>query len=331
MALLRAEIQIYIYSGTSGSYDATNDLRYTIQKEKLSSEDNVVFEIGELVRDYITHSFNNDYTSTTKWVTVISDLIDSETNLTFSSGGTTTQNFLAFDGYGYFEDAINPQNNLNCLLTTDNIYLPDDTAGKIPIFAEGVGKYVIGSTTTQVTDSGNSNQKIQYITVPANTTDDVVIYGTDDTTVVKTITVNNVCEPKFSPLKITFVNKHGAYQDLWVFKKSVETFDVSDERYKVNTVNESTITYNTYEGQEQRYNTNAKSNLKVNTGFIVENFTSAIEELFLSENVYIRMDSKTLPVIVKSKSFVQKTTLNDRLINYTIDIEFAFNKINNVR
>ena len=43
------------------------------------------------------------------------------------------------------------------------------------------------------------------------------------------------------------------------------------------------------------------------------------------------MDSKTLPVIVKSKSFVQKTTLNDRLINYTIDIEFAFNKINNVR
>ena len=31
------------------------------------------------------------------------------------------------------------------------------------------------------------------------------------------------------------------------------------------------------------------------------------------------------------KSFVFKTSLNDKLINHTIDFEFAFNKINNVR
>ena len=30
-------------------------------------------------------------------------------------------------------------------------------------------------------------------------------------------------------------------------------------------------------------------------------------------------------------NFTKKTGLNDRLINYTIDIEFAFQAINNIR
>ena len=69
----------------------------------------------------------------------------------------------------------------------------------------------------------------------------------------------------------------------------------------------------------------------MNTGFIKEDATKTIEELFLSENVFIRFDSKTLPIIPRSKSFVHKTSLNDKLINYTVDFEFAFNLINNVR
>lgn len=330
MALLRADLNIYVYTGTVGSYSDT-DLKYQISKERLSSDSNIVVEIGELVRDYIDITFNNDYTSSAKWVSVVASLIDSDTDLAFVSNGTQTTNFLAFDGYGYFEDEINPQLSTNALITTDNIYLPDDTAGKIPILAEGVGKYVIGSTTTQITDDGNSNQKIQYITVPANTTDNVVIYGTDDTTVVKTIVVNNVCEPKFTPYKITFVNRMGAYQDLWVFKRSTEKFNVKDESYKVNTINESSLTYNTYQGQKQRQNTNAQTSLTVNTGYVAEDFTSAIEELFLSENVWIRYNSKTLPIMPKTKSMTMKTVLNDRLIDYTLDFDFAFNKINNVR
>ena len=330
MALLRTDLDIYIYSGTQGSHTA-DDLKYSISKEKLSSQSNIVIEIGELVKDYIDVTFNNDYTSITKWVTVVDNLIDSDTNEAFSSGGTNTNHFLAFEGYGYFEDEINPQLSTNGLMTTNNIYLPDDTAGNIPISVEGVGKYVIGGATTQVTDSGNSNQKIQYITVPANTTDNVVIYAIDDSTVVKTMVVNNVCEPKYTPYKITFVNKYGAFQDLYVFKKTTEKFNVKDETYKVNTVNESTLTYNTYEGQRQRYNTNAQTTFTVNTGYVLEDYTSAIEELFLTNNAWNSMDSKTLPIILKSKSMTMKTVLNDKLIDFTIDFDLAFNKINNVR
>ena len=329
MALKSARLEIYIYSGTAGSY-TSSDLKYTLDKDLISGQSNIIFEIGNLVRDYLTHDFNNDYASVTKWVSVVKKLFDTNTDLEFESGSSTVTNFIALDGFGTFEDEINPQLSTNALISADNIYIPENTAGRFPIFAEGVGKVIIDSTTTQITDSGNSNQKIQYITIPANTST-IQVFDTDDTTVRKTITVNNVCEPKYTSFKVTFVNKFGAYEDIYFFKKTTETFSVTDETHKTNSINTSSVTYPTYNGQQQRYNVNAKTSLQMNTGFIKEDATKTIEELFLSENVYIRFDSKTLPIIPRSKSFVHKTSLNDKLINYTIDFEFAFNLINNVR
>ena len=76
MATLKtANLEIYIYSGTSGSY-SDSDLKYTLQKEIISGETKIVFEFAELVRDYLTMTFNNDYTSVTVWVTTIATLID---------------------------------------------------------------------------------------------------------------------------------------------------------------------------------------------------------------------------------------------------------------
>ena len=329
MALKSVTVKIYIYTGTAGSYTA-NDLKYTIQKERLSNQTNIVLEIAELVRDYIDVTFNNDYRSTTIWVTTAETLIDDVTGIEYETGSPKTTNYLAFDGYGHFEDDINPQLSTDALYTSNNFYITEGTAGKFPIFAEGVGKVTIDSTDTQITDSGNSNQKIQYVTIPADSST-IKVYDTDDTTLLKTVTVNNICEPKFTDYKITFVNKYGAYQDIYFFKKTVETFNVTDEMYKVNIVDSDSVDYNTYDGQRQRYNTNAQTSLTMNTGFVKEDFTSAIEELFLSENVWIRWDGQTLPIVPKSKSFTQKTSLNDKLINYTVQFDFAFNKINNVR
>ena len=239
-------------------------------------------------------------------------------------------NYLAVDGYGFFEDEINPELSRNALITSDNIYLPEGTAGKLPIFAEGVGKVRIDSSDTQITDSGNSNQKIQYVTIPANSSE-IKVYDTDDTTLLKTITVTNICEPKFTSYKLTFVNRYGAFEDFFVFKKSIESFDVVSESYKANTINRSNVLYSTAQAQKQITNVNATTKLTVNTGFIKENMNTTVEELLLSENIYIRYEGKTLPLLPLTKSMTHKTHLNDKMINYTIEFEFAFDKINNIR
>lgn len=328
MALKTANLDLYIYSGTSTSY-TSNDLKYQLQKSIVGTNTKILFEISELVSDYITHNFNDDYNSVSIWVTTITTLFD-ETDTIFTYGSPVVETFLAVDGYGYFEDGINPQLSNNALITTNTIYLPEDTTGKLPIYAEGVGKVSIDLVDTEITDNDNTNQKIQYIDIPANSST-VQVYGTDDTTLLRTIRVNNVCEPKYTPYKVTFVNRLGAYQDIYFFKKSLKRIDITDERFKRNTVVNNSVSYGLNAGQEQRYNTNATQSITLNTGFISEDSNSTIEELFLSENVWIKYEGNTLPLIPKTKSLEYKTSLNDKLANYTVDFDFAFNKINNVR
>ncbi len=329
MATLKTtNLEIYIYSGTSGSY-SSSDLKYTLQKQIIPGETKIVFEFAELVRDYLPMSFNNDYTSVCVWVTTVATLID-DSDITFTYGTPVTNTYLALDGYGYYEEEINPQCSTDALITANKIYIPENTAGKLPLYAPGVGKIIIDGTTTQITDNGNSNQKIQYATIPANSSE-IKVYDTDDTTLKKTITIENVCEPKFTIFKITFVNKHGAFEDFYMFKKTTESFNVTDENYQSNIIDNSSVTYNIYKSQQTRFNLNAKTKLTLNSGYVLEESNKTIEELFLSKNVWIRFEDKTLPVIPTSKNFTFKTSLNDKLINHTIDFEFAFNKINNVR
>jgi len=328
MALGSVRMNLYIYEGTVGSYDDTK-LRYTLEKSIIQGESNIVLEIAELVRDYITINFNDDYNSTAIWATAVVYYYDANGNL-FNYSNPQSFNYLALDGYGYFEDEINPELQRHALITSDNIYLPEGVAGKLPIFAEGVGKVTIDSSDTQITDNGNSNQKVQYVTIPADSST-IQVYDTDDSTLLKTINVTNICEPKFTPYKVTFVNKYGAYQDIYFFKKTTESFDVTSESFKTNTINTSTVSYPTNATHRQLYNVNAKTKISLNTGFVVEDMNSTVEELMISENVWIRWEGKTLPILPLTKNMQLKTSLNDKLINYTIDFEFGFNKINNVR
>jgi len=327
MALKRIELQLWIYTGTTTN--APSDPTYSISKEKIQGQDRINFEISELARDYITHNFNNDYLSSCVWVKAFVQKFD-ENDESYSFDNYETIFYEAIDGYSYFQEGASAELSTDCLLSASNIYLPENTSGTIPIWSSGVGKFIIDGVTTQVTDNGNTNQKIQYITVPANSSS-VTIYGTDDSTLKKTITVTNICEPKFTSYKVTFVNRYGAYQDLYFYKKSVESLNVTDENYRSNIIQNSSASYNIYDPQNQRYNVKAETSLKLNTGFLIEDMNTSVEEMYMSENVWIRYNNQTLPINPTSKSLTKKTVLNDRMIDYTVDFKFSFNKINDVR
>jgi hypothetical protein len=59
-----------------------------------------------------------------------------------------------------------------------------------------------------------------------------------------------------------------------------------------------------------------------------------MEELMLSEQVWMTKltdEELVLPIMPRTKSITYKTSLNDRLANYTIEFDMAFDKINNIR
>ena len=73
----------------------------------------------------------------------------------------------------------------------------------------------------------------------------------------------------------------------------------------------------------------------MNTGYVNDDHNAVLEELLLSEQVYYteitETEEKVIPVIPLTKSITYKTSVNDRLANYAVEFEHAFDKINNIR
>jgi hypothetical protein len=151
----------------------------------------------------------------------------------------------------------------------------------------------------------------------------------DTTSGVTKLTVKSESECKFTPYKVTFINKFGVLQDIWFFKRTNEALTTKTEKFKRNII--SNATYNISNHQDKTLTKNGKEKLTLNTGYYPESYNDVFKEMQLSEDCWIEINSQTLPLQVTSSSLAYKTQLNDKIINYTIEVEFAFDTINNVR
>jgi hypothetical protein len=133
----------------------------------------------------------------------------------------------------------------------------------------------------------------------------------------------NVCEPKYEPINVSFVNQLGGWQFLTFFKASSSSMSAKGTDY--NLLPER-LNYNVYRGQFKRFNVNGKEKIKCNTGWVDENYKQIFKQLLLSETILLEGQ----PVKVITQDMDLKTHLNERNINYQIEFEYAFNLVNNV-
>ena len=69
-----------------------------------------------------------------------------------------------------------------------------------------------------------------------------------------------------------------------------------------------------------------KRNVITYTGWVNENYNNLIQDLLLSETILL--DGK--PATAKTQGVELKTRTNNKMINYEIEFDFAFDLINNV-
>ena len=94
--LADCDLTISIYSGTFQSSPSTT---YQLRKNEVANNNFVIFEIGELIKDYIEYSFNGTFgnNGVNLWVkTVATPRNSAGTNL-----DAITTLMMAFDGVGY--------------------------------------------------------------------------------------------------------------------------------------------------------------------------------------------------------------------------------------
>ena len=320
--LTSARLDLYVYTGTQTTDRGA--ITYTINSTAYNNE--LTFEISELVKDYLEITFNGTYTSQMVWV-------DYQITRSISGTPTTADAFVqleAYYGYGYFKDGANPQNDsillqsnttIYKLSTNDLIYpLNANTSIAIAYYLNGV-EVATDSVVNDLTSAG----RIDYL-VYAGSVDTVYL---DDGVDLITLNIENIDECKYTPYKLTFINKFGALQDLWMFKRSNLSLSTNEEKYKSNIV--SGASYDTSLHQSKILTKQGNEKLTLNSGFYIEEYNEVFRQITLSDGVWIEIENQTLPVNITSSNLEFKTSLNDKLINYTIDVSFAFDKINNIR
>lgn len=168
--------------------------------------------------------------------------------------------------------------------------------------------------------------------VDINLVDEVRVYrdGAYDKVVIKTMQ----CD-KYPDRKVTFVNKLGALQDVYFFAKEVESITSTSEQYKSNIVDLSVPSYDKNKHQYRQYNKQGRESVQLNTGYVSEDYNEIITQMMMSEQVWLTKTTdeqwNVLPVIPKTSNVSFKTSLNDKLVAYTIDFDYAFDKIQNIR
>jgi len=293
-----------VLSGTSGQETGT-----------------VSFEIADLCRDYLDITFNNSYTSQT--IAITGTLTFKSATIDDINTGGAVSNMGSYsigphtglDGYYEFMEGLGigntPPNSAKIVASSEvlqdntQLYYPDNTAGIIPYWSGSAIVYdtFSASATTHITQSTTFN-------------------------------INRVCN-KHTAYKVTFVNKYGALQDFYFNGKTTENINVSKTTFKRN-IGNSSFEYDKQKHSIRQFNTLANEKLVLNTPpMSYDNVNEAIKQLLVSEQVWIRKveggSEQTIPINITDTQQTFKTGVNDKVVQYTITAEYAFDMISNIR
>ena len=314
-------------------------LRYTIIKDVVFGE-SVNFEIAELLRDYLTVTISETAGAapTVQNITFTSTItFYPEANaggVALYPGAVNTLSGDGYEGYTKFID-FNGNQGANSSIPYRNRASNQDTwllAEKTPATAASNDDFEIfvPNDISGYAGAMSSEGVISYI--PYSSTDTGLVIGSVP------LLINRIDCTKYGiGTKVTFMNRFGVLQDLWFFLKKVKQITRSNERYEANTLLPNG-TYSTTDPTTKLLNSKAKQSRTLSSGYYPEWTNAYFEELLLSENVWMTRERvqqpntpEIIPVTVRTSDMTYKTSVNDRLIEYTIDFEDAFDYINNVR
>ena len=338
---IETKVELRIWNGT-GSAPASPT--YTLSKLIPSTSNRqTTYNISPFLKEYLSHvEFQNNYNvgnqalTAGEWCNVSVKKFKKLTT-TFSQVGTTTT-YKVFDGYGLYTEGYNF--DLGDILLAEKTYyfLYDSTATLSTDVLKRAGS---------ITWNATSGYKVKYTELVTGTTNTVTIPSSGVITSYRvhpnyydngcltqiTDASNNVLweatfkpktECKYTPICCDFINRYGAWQREYFFKASKNTINVENSEY--NLLQANLVNYDVLEGQRKTFNTNYSEVITLNTDWVSEDFSENLRDLMTSER--IMLDNR--PVKLNTKSVELQKQINTKMINYTIDFQYATDIINNV-
>ena len=337
------------------------DATYVLEKESVDGK--AIFEISELVRDYIVQG-DSIYALNTVWV-------EAEIN-DFTLAAVTTETYLATEGYTTHTEAVQKTGDA---FIDSFVMLPTDMYGNYRLTgAQGetsmcqVMTNATNFTDWEVTENYKDGTTLTYqytpVLVGSSNTIIQTLLLTEDTVSVdfdldgRTATLYHDlfdCNKYNTPLPVdsvgytrplyydadlqrpvvlNYVNKYGAKNSFAFTLKHTEDITSTSESFKRNVVNYGSLSTTNVEHASRKLVKAAKQSFTINTDYINEYYVQQLEELILSEYVWAsipHVSSGLIPVTITDKKIAKKNHINDRMIQYTFTLEVARDYINTIR
>lgn len=286
------------------------------------------YDISPYIREYFDHTiYSNITTLTSSYGSVQKVNVRVKR---YKTVGTTeslidTTDYIATDGYTEFANGVNYSGGNYLLDQKTYYYHSGSNAGFILVYVQSNDK--IRWTDSEGLTYLSSSLGFGWYYVPrcynSRFTEPWIVEVLNSSNVTQaTWTFKPVEECLYTPVKVDFINKHGAFQREFFFKASNDNIEVTNKDYNLM----QPYNYSLTGGQRTTYNQNGTQTIKVNSGWVEEDFKDNLKQLMLSEKVLV--DEK--PAILKTKSIELNKSINTKQINYSLEFEFAYDLVNNI-
>ncbi|MBP8067003.1 MAG: hypothetical protein KAY27_00430 [Pedobacter sp.] len=309
----------------------TTDPQYNLSKAiPASNAPTTYYDISPYIREYFDHTQYTDISGLTDTYSC-TQLLNVKVKRYKTVGATETLidtvEYKATDGYSEFADGVN-YNGGNYLLDQKTYYVYNLAStgfitAYLPNNYQVKWTYPDGTDGTQIASPAGLYRFSYYpdFVVPDQSSWKIEVLNATDV-VQATWYIKVIEECLYTPIKVDFINKHGAFQREFFFKASTDSIEVTNKDYNLM----QPYNYSLTGGQRTTYNQNGMQTIKVNSGWVEEDFKDNLKQLMLSEKVLV--DGK--PAILKTKSIELNKSINTKQINYSLEFEFAYDLINSI-
>lgn len=245
---------------------------------------------------------------------------------------------LGTNGWTYTIDGFNVSYSGKIILSDKTaLYLtPETNSYYVWYDATQVTGITIGSTTITPNSVTNSNQVyqgvdiVQLLTAAGVSTDTNITFTYNGGSVVLPIYFN--CENKYGSVTAHYLNRYGVYETMVFNALSRRNFNYTKETYQKPVYRTQNLANAWSYGVhiQQNFLTNANTQLVVNTDYIPESYNEVIQQIFASDNLLIEEGGDAWSARITDTSFNRLTRINDKLIQYTLNLEYNQPLINKI-
>lgn len=177
--------------------------------------------------------------------------------------------------------------------------------------------------------------------IDENCSDDIMEYVSeldiDEAHVIKSdgkvevISVETLPCNKYENVRLTFVNKFGALQDIHFSAKTTESMSSKGSGYNSINFDYDNLSNNYGSHSVRDFNKNATVRHTLNTDYLHESYSEVFRQLIVSEEVWMEHKGTVKPVNVTTNSLQKKTHANNGLVQFTVSVKESHSLINNIR